>query len=66
MGHRPPPPRPVNTLFQSYALLPHLSVAETITFGLGLTASVFFVYLYLSIVLLIGLSFNENRLATIW
>jgi spermidine/putrescine transport system permease protein len=34
--------------------------------GLGLTAAIFFAYLYLPIVLLIGLSFNENRLATIW
>jgi len=34
--------------------------------GLGLTAALFFAYLYLPIVILIGLSFNENRLATIW
>jgi spermidine/putrescine transport system ATP-binding protein len=31
---RPPFQRPVNTVFQSYALFPHLSVAENIGFGL--------------------------------
>ena len=30
----PPNARPVNTVFQSYALFPHLSVAENIGFGL--------------------------------
>jgi spermidine/putrescine transport system ATP-binding protein len=30
----PPFRRPVNTVFQSYALFPHLSVAENISFGL--------------------------------
>ncbi|MBW4036068.1 MAG: ABC transporter ATP-binding protein [Proteobacteria bacterium] len=30
----PPHKRPVNTVFQSYALFPHLSVAENIGFGL--------------------------------
>lgn len=34
--------------------------------GLGLTSALFFAYLYLPIVILLGLSFNENRLATIW
>jgi len=30
----PPNKRPVNTVFQSYALFPHMSVAENIAFGL--------------------------------
>jgi len=34
--------------------------------GIGLTAALFFAYLYLPIVILVVLSFNENRLATIW
>jgi spermidine/putrescine transport system ATP-binding protein len=34
VGHLPPFRRPVNTVFQSYALFPHLSVAENIGFGL--------------------------------
>ncbi|MEM6483322.1 MAG: ABC transporter ATP-binding protein [Pseudomonadota bacterium] len=32
----PPFERPVNTVFQSYALFPHLSVAENIGFGLSM------------------------------
>ncbi|MFT6772676.1 MAG: spermidine/putrescine transport system ATP-binding protein [Paracoccaceae bacterium] len=32
--HLPPYKRPVNTVFQSYALFPHLSVAQNIAFGL--------------------------------
>jgi spermidine/putrescine transport system ATP-binding protein len=28
MGHRPPFHRPVNTVFQNYALFPHLTVAQ--------------------------------------
>ncbi len=34
MGLRPPNKRPVNTVFQSYALFPHMTVAENIGFGL--------------------------------
>jgi ABC-type Fe3+/spermidine/putrescine transport system ATPase subunit len=34
MGIRPPNKRPVNTVFQSYALFPHLSVGENVGFGL--------------------------------
>jgi putrescine transport system ATP-binding protein len=34
MGHTPPNERPVNMMFQSYALFPHLSVWENIAFGL--------------------------------
>ncbi len=32
--HTPPYARPVNTVFQSYALFPHLTVAENVGFGL--------------------------------
>jgi spermidine/putrescine transport system ATP-binding protein len=34
VGHLPPFRRPVNTVFQSYALFPHMTVAENIAFGL--------------------------------
>ncbi len=34
ISHMPPYERPVNTVFQSYALFPHLSVSENIGFGL--------------------------------
>jgi spermidine/putrescine transport system ATP-binding protein len=34
MGLRPPNQRPVNTVFQSYALFPHMTVAANIAFGL--------------------------------
>ena len=33
MGLRPPNKRPVNTVFQSYALFPHMTVAANIGFG---------------------------------
>ncbi|MDR0808368.1 MAG: ATP-binding cassette domain-containing protein, partial [Gemmobacter sp.] len=32
--HLPPNKRPVNTVFQSYALFPHLTVAQNVGFGL--------------------------------
>jgi spermidine/putrescine transport system ATP-binding protein len=32
--HLPPYQRPVNTVFQSYALFPHMTVAQNIAFGL--------------------------------
>ncbi|MBN2113394.1 MAG: ABC transporter ATP-binding protein [Acidimicrobiia bacterium] len=34
MGLRPPNKRPVNTVFQSYALFPHMSVFRNVAFGL--------------------------------
>ena len=34
MGRRPPYQRPVNTVFQNYALFPHLSVGQNVAYGL--------------------------------
>ena len=34
MTKRPPNRRPVNTVFQSYALFPHLNVVENVSFGM--------------------------------
>jgi spermidine/putrescine transport system ATP-binding protein len=34
MGRTPPFQRPVNTVFQSYALFPHMTIGENIAFGL--------------------------------
>ena len=36
IGPLPPFRRPVNTVFQSYALFPHMSVAENVGFGLAM------------------------------
>jgi spermidine/putrescine transport system ATP-binding protein len=37
MGLRPPNKRPVNTVFQSYALFPHMTVFKNVAFGLTMT-----------------------------
>ena len=34
IGDRPPYRRPVNTVFQNYALFPHMSVAQNVSYGL--------------------------------
>ena len=34
MGHKPPYQRPVNTVFQNYALFPHMTIAQNVAFGL--------------------------------
>ena len=36
MGLSPPNDRPVNTVFQSYALFPHMTVFENVAFGLNM------------------------------
>jgi len=36
MGIRPPNKRPVNTVFQSYALFPHMTIADNVGFGLAM------------------------------
>ncbi len=36
VSHLPPEKRPVNTVFQSYALFPHMNVAQNIAYGLKL------------------------------
>jgi spermidine/putrescine transport system ATP-binding protein len=36
MGLSPPNKRPVNTVFQSYALFPHMTVFENVAFGLNM------------------------------
>ncbi|MDR7127284.1 ABC transporter ATP-binding protein [Pseudotabrizicola sp. 4114] len=35
VAHLPPNKRPVNTVFQNYALFPHMTVAENVGFALG-------------------------------
>jgi len=37
MGLRPPNKRPVNTVFQSYALFPHMTVFRNVAFGLEMS-----------------------------
>ncbi|WP_322488852.1 ABC transporter ATP-binding protein [Chloroflexus sp.] len=37
MGLTPPHLRPVNTVFQSYALFPHMTVAQNVAFGLEMS-----------------------------
>ena len=36
LGDKPPERRPVNTVFQSYALFPHMSVSDNVAFALSL------------------------------
>ena len=43
--HLPPYHRSVNTVFQSYALFPHLTVSENIRFGLEMREIVFLLYI---------------------
>ena len=37
MGDRPPYRRPVNTVFQNYALFPHMTVGQNVSYGLEMT-----------------------------
>ncbi len=37
MGGRPPHKRPVNTVFQNYALFPHLTVGKNVAYGLEMS-----------------------------
>lgn len=37
MGNRPPHKRPVNTVFQNYALFPHMTVGQNIGYGLEMS-----------------------------
>ena len=37
MGNRPPYRRPVNTVFQNYALFPHMTVAQNVSYGLEMS-----------------------------
>ncbi len=37
MGDRPPYRRPVNTVFQNYALFPHMTVGQNVAYGLEMT-----------------------------
>jgi spermidine/putrescine transport system ATP-binding protein len=38
MGARPPHKRPVNTVFQNYALFPHMTVAQNVAYGLQMSS----------------------------
>ena len=40
----PPNKRPLNTVFQKYALFPHMNVAENIAFGLKIKNKPKYVY----------------------
>lgn len=37
MGERPPYRRPVNTVFQNYALFPHMTVGQNVSYGLEMS-----------------------------